>query len=76
MLDHSKARYFEPSGSATLDSLLLFRLKRQRWLIVPAALLMFVTLSIGFQFLPASYKASAFVTVDSHSPHPPVVVVI
>lgn len=54
------------------QSLLLFKLKRQRRLIVVVAIPTFILLAVGIQLLPPTYKASATVMVESRTPRPPV----
>src|ERR1700733_12454221 len=58
--------------SVKQESLLLFKLGRQRWLIGVLAVPLFLCLAVGIQLLPPSYKASAQVTVESRTPRPPV----
>lgn len=61
-----------PPAAAKPDNLLLFKLRRQRSLIVGVALPLFLVIGFGAQMLPPWYKASAEVTVESRTPRPPV----
>ena len=54
------------------QSLLLFKLKRQRRLIVFVAIPTFILLAAGVQLLPPTYKTSVTVMVESRTPRPPV----
>ena len=59
--------------AASLDgNTLLFRLKRQRTLVLSIAIVLFAALAVSTQFLTPIYRASATLMVEGRTPRPPV----